>query len=99
MYTVYIGKRNKWNMAISVSLLQIENGNAKLPFVCCILKWKTEICFPSLANDKRFLTSAVSAKVPIYGSTTVRSEQIRCFECTPWHEPHRLLLNLSGSEL
>jgi hypothetical protein len=30
----------------SICLLQTENGNSKLPFVCCKQKLKTEICIP-----------------------------------------------------
>jgi hypothetical protein len=37
----------------SVCLLQTENGNDQLPFVCCKWKRKTEVCFPWSANDKR----------------------------------------------
>jgi hypothetical protein len=45
---------------------QMENGNGKLPFVCCRLKWEAEVCFPWSANGKQSLTIAVSAIVPIY---------------------------------
>jgi hypothetical protein len=53
----------------SVCCLQMENGNGKLSFVCLKWKRKTEVCFPWSADDKRYLTIAVSANVPIYGKT------------------------------
>ncbi len=32
-------------MEISVCLLQMENGNGKLSFVCCKQKQKSKVCF------------------------------------------------------
>jgi hypothetical protein len=69
------GKRNfrlfavngKWKWQTSVCLLQTENGNGKLPFVCCKQKMETanfrlftangngkwKFCYPWSANNKR----------------------------------------------
>jgi hypothetical protein len=44
----------------------MENGNYKLPFVCCKWKQKTEVCFSLLANDKQYSIIAVSTNVLIY---------------------------------
>jgi hypothetical protein len=45
------------------------NGNDKLPFVCCKQKWKMEVYFPRLANNKKMIIDdAVSANVPIYAN-------------------------------
>ncbi len=53
-----------------MSFQQRENRNGKFPLVCCKLKWKTEACFSWSANDKRHLTMAVSANMPIYAYCT-----------------------------
>jgi hypothetical protein len=45
----------------SYLMLQMENGNSKLQFICCIQKQKTKVCFPWLANNKSLSTIAVSA--------------------------------------
>jgi hypothetical protein len=53
--------------ATSVCLLQTENGNSKLPFVCCKRKRKTEkFCFPWSANDKR--SSMITVSAMLYSS-------------------------------
>ncbi len=46
------GKQNSPKTATTVCFLQTENGNGKLPFVCCKRKQKTNICLPWSANDK-----------------------------------------------
>jgi hypothetical protein len=38
--------------ATYVCFQQTENGNSKLPFVCCKWKWKTDVSFPWSANNK-----------------------------------------------
>ncbi len=50
--------------AISVCLLQTENGNGKLHFVCCKRKRITEVCFPWWANDKRNRRMPFQQKCP-----------------------------------
>ncbi len=37
----------------SVCSLRTENGNGKLPFLCCKRKQKTEVYFPWLGNDRQ----------------------------------------------
>jgi hypothetical protein len=63
-YTIY----NTCIVPFSVYIFIYEtNGKRHLPFVCCKRKWKMEVCFPWLANDKRqSSTFAVLANVPIY---------------------------------
>ncbi len=50
-----------WKTTTSVCLLQMENGNGKLLFVCCKPKGKMEVCFPWSVSDKRESTIAVSS--------------------------------------
>ncbi len=47
-------------------LLQTENENGKLPFVCCKRKRKTEVCFVWPSYDKRLSTIAVPVNLPIF---------------------------------
>jgi hypothetical protein len=50
----------------SICLLQTENENGKLLFVCCKRKRKTEVCFRWPSYDKWLSSIDVSANVPIY---------------------------------
>ncbi len=53
IYIYIYGKQNWRKTATSICLLWTENENSKFPFVCCIGKRKTEVCFPSSANEYR----------------------------------------------
>jgi hypothetical protein len=56
----------KWKNGNFVCLLQMENGNGKLPFVAVNENIKQKFVFLWSANDKRLSTIVVSANVPIY---------------------------------
>jgi hypothetical protein len=60
-------QRLQMEKATSVCLLQTENGNGKLQFVCC--KWKRKnrkFVFLWLANDNQKSTIYVTANMPLY---------------------------------
>jgi hypothetical protein len=61
------GKRNLRRTATSVCFLKTENGNGKLPFVCCKRKQKWTFVFLSRQVINSTMI-AVLANVPIYGS-------------------------------
>jgi hypothetical protein len=66
-------------LATPICFLQTENGNGKLPFLCCKRKRITGVRFPWLANDKQKLTITASANMPIYAGDFLSASQKRLF--------------------
>jgi hypothetical protein len=46
-------RKQQTEKTTSVCLLQTENGNGKLPFLCCKRKQKTEVVVPWSTNGNR----------------------------------------------
>jgi hypothetical protein len=66
MYILGNGTNRKRQLLFFAAM---ENGNDELLFVFC--KWKMKVSLPWSANDKRYLTFAVSATVTLLLHSTI----------------------------
>ncbi len=60
------GKWNQWKTATSVYFLQTENGNGKLPFVCCKRKRKNWLLFSLVGKRQTVINDCFSNRAHLY---------------------------------